>query len=225
MDTINREQIRVNLGITADESMRAFLDRNVDEESINDFLRSPFVGKVVENQDPDQIGRCKVRVFGLFGNEVPDDDLPWALPDHPFVGSKVGGFVVPPIGALVKIYFDNGEIYFPHYSTKVVDKNNLPKQRLVDYPDNIVLLETDDGTYITVNRKTIDIKVHHSSGSEMMMNKKGEAVLHGNKKVRLDGVDEVVLGDSGGYVVTSPNPGQIITQDGHILTAQKKVRA
>jgi hypothetical protein len=223
MDLTGRDTIRRDIGKSVDESMREFLDRDIREEE-NIYL-SPFAGKVINNNDPEQLGRCQIRVYGLFGNKVPDADLPWALPDFEFVGSKVGSFVIPPVGAIVKVLFDKGDIYLPHYSTKVIDKNNLPSQRLVDYPDNMVILETDDGTYITINRKKVDIKIHHKSGSEIQMDKKGDVTVHGQATVRLDSSVTVILGDGSGYVVTSPNPGQIITQNGHILTAQEKVRA
>jgi hypothetical protein len=38
-----------------------------------------YFGKVVNNYDPLKIGRCKVRVIGLY-DSLNDDDLPWLMP-------------------------------------------------------------------------------------------------------------------------------------------------
>jgi hypothetical protein len=212
--------IRRQIGQTPEETMKDFFDRDP-----HDDLYGNYSGIVVNNNDPDRQGKCQIRVYGIFGNEVPDADLPWALPDFSFVGSKVGSFTVPPIGAIVKVYFDHGDIYLPHYTTKAVDLNNLPTQRTNNYPNNIVLIETDDGDYVTFNRATKVIKIYHNTGAQIVINKEGESTVHGAASVRLDSATKVVLGDSGGYVVTSPTSGPIVTQSGHILTAQENVRA
>lgn len=132
-----------------------------------------YVGIVVNNNDPDQEGKCRIRVYGIFGDEIPDDDLPWALPEQTFIGSKMGNFIVPPQDAIVRVRFDNGDIYLPHYTSKVVDKSNLPSQRTEDYPDNMVFFETDEGDYLTFNRKQKSFKFHHNSGNEIIMENTG----------------------------------------------------
>jgi hypothetical protein len=215
-----KETIRKQMGMTPYEIQKEMLDAEPTDKMYGDYT-----GIVVNNNDPDKQGKCQIRVYGVFGDEVPNSDLPWALPDFNFVGSKVGSFTVPPNNALVKVYFDRGDIYLPHYTTKAVKSNSLPTQKDTDYPNNIVLIETDDGDYITFNRKTKVIKFYHHTGSQMIINKEGEAVIHSAPSVRLDSTTQVILGDSGGYVVTAPNPGQIVTQSGAILTAQAKIRA
>ena len=56
-----------------------------------------YMGKVEDNVDPDKLGRCRIRVYGEFSDDIPTKDLPWALPDLNFSGSSIGSFVVPPI--------------------------------------------------------------------------------------------------------------------------------
>lgn len=217
---MSEHHIRQELGKSVAEIQKNFFD-NRDSE----YKDSWYTGKVVDNNDPDRQGKCRIRVYGIFGDDIPSADLPWALPDFNFVGSTVGSFVVPPVNAIVKVYFDHGDIYLPHYTTKAVDTNHMPTQKDVDYPHNIVLLETDDGDYITFNRKSKVIKVYHHTGSQLVITKEGEAVLHSINTVRLDGATKVVLGDSDGYVVTAPSPGTFAMQNGTILTAQENVRA
>jgi hypothetical protein len=215
-----KETIRKQMGLTPYEIQKVLID-----EEPTDKMYGNFTGIVINNNDPEKQGKCRIRVYGVFGDEVPDSDLPWALPDFNNVGSLVGSFTVPPVGALVKVYFDRGDVYLPHYTTKAVKSNKQPTQKDKDYPNNIVLIETDDGDYITFNRKTKVLKVYHNTGSQFIINKEGEAVIHSAPSVRLDSTTQVILGDSGGYVVTAPTPGQIVTQSGAILTAQAKIRA
>lgn len=45
-----------------------------------------WMGVVERRNDPLQIGRCKVRIFGWHTKDadvLPSDDLPWALPSLP----------------------------------------------------------------------------------------------------------------------------------------------
>lgn len=124
-----------------------------------------YEGKVVDNNDPDKLGKCKIRVYGQFSDNIPDSDLPWAIPDFNFIGSEMGSFVVPPIGTIVKVYFRNNEIYSPYYSTKVINKNNMPSNKDDDYPNTMVFFETDNGDHFIINRKTGEVDIRFSSGT------------------------------------------------------------
>ena len=44
-------------------------------------LNQTYYGSIIINDDPERIGRCKVRVLGVF-DELKDDDLPWAFPSY-----------------------------------------------------------------------------------------------------------------------------------------------
>lgn len=122
-----------------------------------------YIGRVVDNKDPDKLGKCKIRVFGIF-DEVSDEDLPWAMGDQGFVGSVVGSFIVPPVGCTVAVTFENGDLYFPEYSRKVIDSSKLPKNATKNYPDNMVFFETDNGTAFEIDRSNDEVTFVHKSG-------------------------------------------------------------
>ena len=168
----DRNEIRQIVGEPLSNVLKDWLDDDEDEN--REYI---YVGKIVNNLDPERLVRCQVRVAGTHDNTIPDSDLPWALPYFDFIGSNVGGFIVPPIGTLVTVYFENGDIYLPRYEDKVVDENNLPTQRNINYPDNMVLWETDDGSYFTINRITKDIKLHHNTGAEIKMDNTGTVTI------------------------------------------------
>ena len=57
---------------------------------------------VVENrQDPEKLGRCKVRIFGYHTDDMsilPTKDLPWATPMMPITSASTSGVGTAPIG-------------------------------------------------------------------------------------------------------------------------------
>jgi hypothetical protein len=68
-----------------------------------------YRGIVIENIDPEQIGRVLVQVPDVLG-ETPSS---WALPCVPAAGIQAGVFVVPPIGSQVWVEFEQGDPDYP----------------------------------------------------------------------------------------------------------------
>jgi len=68
-----------------------------------------YRGFVVENIDPEQIGRVLVQVPDVLG-EIPSS---WAMPCVPAAGIQSGLFIVPPIGSQVWIEFEQGDPNYP----------------------------------------------------------------------------------------------------------------
>ena len=113
-----------------------------NSELVSDNLREThWIGEVVDNQDPLNDGRCRVRVFGKF-DLLPDQAIPWATPmnrDH------VGAHSVPRVGDVVAVRFDNGNIYHPEYWFQV-DQNEELKNDILNAssePFNVVSLVYD----------------------------------------------------------------------------------
>jgi hypothetical protein len=68
-----------------------------------------YRGLVVENIDPEQIGRVLVQVPDVLG-EIPTS---WAMPCVPAAGIQAGCFIVPPIGSQVWVEFEQGDPDYP----------------------------------------------------------------------------------------------------------------
>jgi uncharacterized protein involved in type VI secretion and phage assembly len=68
-----------------------------------------YRGTVINNLDPEQIGRIQALVPDVFGT-APS---PWAMPCVPFTGPQSGVFVLPSIGANVWIEFEQGDLDKP----------------------------------------------------------------------------------------------------------------
>jgi uncharacterized protein involved in type VI secretion and phage assembly len=68
-------------------------------------------GLVVENADPENLGRLKVRVPSVLGDAVVTG---WALPCVPYGGDANQGMLfIPEVGAGVWVEFEQGDLEFP----------------------------------------------------------------------------------------------------------------
>jgi len=143
---------------------------------LNDFLDrynyegdegNMYVGRVVDNMDPEKLGRCRIMVYSVFDEHIPTNQLPWAIPEFSFVGSLKGSFIVPRIGTMVSVRFDSGEINLPIYSTKVLNKNQLPTNKDVNYPNNLIFFETDNGDKAEINLVNRSAVFEHAGGSKI----------------------------------------------------------
>ena len=65
-----------------------------------------WTGKVIDNIDPEMLGRVKILVFGYY-DELAEFALPWAVPDIGYIGGSNGSFVVPEVGTFVRGYFED----------------------------------------------------------------------------------------------------------------------
>jgi hypothetical protein len=68
-----------------------------------------YRGTVIENIDPEQIGRIMVEVPDVLGM-TPST---WAMPCVPAAGIAAGCFVIPPMGSQVWIEFEQGDPNYP----------------------------------------------------------------------------------------------------------------
>ena len=60
-----------------------------------------FTGVVEDRNDPEKLGRCRVRIFGYHiedTNLLPTNELPWALPMQPITSAATSGIGSSPVG-------------------------------------------------------------------------------------------------------------------------------
>jgi hypothetical protein len=83
----------------------------------DDLVGTSWLGEVVDIEDPQKVGRIRVKVYGKF-DDLEKESIPWAYPGtNNTAGSASGGgfHSVPKLGSIVSIKFDNGNIYHPEY--------------------------------------------------------------------------------------------------------------
>lgn len=164
--------------------MKKILSQDISE-SVKDYLNDldddyegNYIGLVIDNKDPEKLGRCKVRVHGLHDN-FSSDELPWSIPEFPLAFCVKGSFMVPENGTVVYVKFDDGDLYEPIYTTKVLDRENLnfTADKDEDYPDSVIFYETKNGDYFKINRAKGELIFKTGAGVFFKFNENGDVEL------------------------------------------------
>lgn len=158
-----------------DDHQKHFINRQTA-----DSYRDTYFGEVVDNTDPQNLGRIKVRVEGLY-DDISTSDIPWALPTNSFIGSKTGSLIVPPLGIIVAVSFMSGDPHLPVYlPTRVHTKDTIPDA----YSDKtLVFFETDDGDSFTIKQDEKELSINHSSGALFKIDRDGTVHIKASKMV------------------------------------------
>lgn len=123
-----------------------------------------YMAKVIDIDDPERCGRCRVRVFHLMDDEnsIPDEYLPWATPKfNASFGSHGGGSLsIPKVGTIVGVEFNCGDLYSPEYygisNADAGTVNNISG----DYKDTNVLAEDSDNAFSLAFQKARGFFAH-----------------------------------------------------------------
>ena len=139
-----------------------------------------WTGIVVNNCDPDKIGRVQVKIYGYY-DDLAINNIPWAVPDVQSWTSTKGNFVVPELNTILRGYFDNGDEMKPVYDSLAFNSAYTSKEgdffdwytRTEDYPHTMVLFQTDQKDYLVMNKKTGELAFTHHTGTVMRVDPDG----------------------------------------------------
>jgi uncharacterized protein involved in type VI secretion and phage assembly len=86
------------------------LAQTENREEARSRIYGIVIGVVTNNQDPDGLGRVKVKYPWL----IEDDESNWARIASPMAGAKRGLVVIPEVNDEVLIAFDHGDVRCPY---------------------------------------------------------------------------------------------------------------
>ncbi|MDB5598181.1 MAG: putative phage tail spike protein [Xanthobacteraceae bacterium] len=177
-----------------------------------------YRGSVVDNEDPDGRGRLKLQVPSLLGDTATD----WALPCFPFGGAdQIGTYWVPPVGALVWVEFEQGDLSYPiwtgtYWTGGVKAPADKPDKRVFRTTSGHTL-EFDD----TKDKEAVRI-VHGGEGNpSAVFDEKGTVTITDKKGAKLhldaDG-NQIVIQDANGNTITLAQSGTTVKDsNGHSI--------
>lgn len=93
-------------------------------------LGTIWVGEVFDLDDPLKIGRAKIRIFGKY-DDLTEEVIPWSFP---FNQLNSGTIIMPKIGDIVNVFFENGDENVPIYTSAVKPNDDLLGEIEGDFP-------------------------------------------------------------------------------------------
>jgi uncharacterized protein involved in type VI secretion and phage assembly len=120
-------------------------------------LIGPVVGVVTNNQDPDNLGRVKVRFPWLSESE----ESYWARLAVPMGGKERGTYFLPEVDDEVLVAFEHGDPRFPYVLGALWNGEDVPPASNSDGKNNLRLIKSRSGHLIQLNdedgKETIEI--------------------------------------------------------------------
>jgi uncharacterized protein involved in type VI secretion and phage assembly len=157
-------------------------------DQVLDWIRNRHFGKyrglVVNNLDPTNRGRVKVRVPSVLG-----DLEPWALPCLPYSGDNMGTFFMPEKGAGIWVEFEAGDPSYPIWTGGFWADQELPKDNQnTGATPPLKIIRSKKGLMITLEDKNEIISISDSKGDNILSieAKEGKIILKAKKKITLE---------------------------------------
>lgn len=175
-----------------------------------------YRGFVVDNDDPEQLGRLKLTVPSVLGDEVVTG---WAMPCVPYGGNEGEGFLmVPGVDAGVWVEFEEGDLEFPiwvgTFWSKPGGTSELPvphdesgEPGDVQSPPTRKIIRTAAGHTIQFEDADEEVRIVLNDGQNE------NRIVFGQSALTVTFKDDSVTMDDSGIVITDAN-GNTITQDG-----------
>ncbi|GAB4192938.1 MAG: phage baseplate assembly protein V [Coleofasciculaceae cyanobacterium] len=127
------------------------------QETTENRIYGIVVGVVTNNQDPDNMGRVKVKFPWLSDT----DESYWARLATPMAGKDRGIYVLPDIDDEVLIAFEHGDVRFPYILGALWNGQDTPPEQNSDGKNNIRMIKSRSGHIIRLNdedgKETIEI--------------------------------------------------------------------
>lgn len=190
------------------------------KEEVENKYYGKYKGLVVDNNDPENLGRLRVKVPRILGEEVVSG---WAMPCVPFGGAKDQGFFfIPEVGARVWVEFEEGDpqdpIWVGTFWTKPGGVAETPPQAQVSPPTNRVI-KTPSGHMIEFNDKSggQKIKITDKAGNSILLDSSNNKLIITQGKTSVN----TIAMDRKGITIQDANLNKI-SMDASGVTIQDK---
>lgn len=134
-------------------------------QSAREKVFGKYRGTVVDVDDPQRVGRIRVQVPTVLGEQVS----PWAEPCTPYAGPGMGLYAVPPVGAAVWVEFEAGQISRPIWSGARWGSGELPKDEAgTEATPPLKVLRSESGLLLAFDDDGHTATLSDANGSNLL---------------------------------------------------------
>lgn len=143
------------------------MDQQVSDQVV-DWIRTRFFGKyrglVMDNQDPTNRGRIKVKVPAVL-----EDQQVWAMPCVTYAGDNIGFYATPKAGSGCWVEFEGGDPSYPLVTGYFWADNELPKnENGVSATPPMKIVRTEQGLMLSMDDGGQTISVSDENGNNIL---------------------------------------------------------
>jgi uncharacterized protein involved in type VI secretion and phage assembly len=128
-------------------SLSELLDNLEKDDRAAQRIYGVTVGVVTNNQDPDGLGRVKVRFPWLSG----EDESHWARVAAPMAGKERGIYFLPEVEDEVLVAFEHGDPRFPYVLGALWNGKDAPPAKNDDGKNNLRVIKSRSGHIIRLS--------------------------------------------------------------------------
>ena len=168
------------------------------EELEGERIEGIVLGIVTNNQDPERVGRVKIKFPWL----TDSDESYWAKVATLMAGKDRGAFFLPEVGDEVLVAFDHGDINYPYVIGALWNGVDTPPETNADGKNNIRKIKSRSGHEIIFDdndeQKKEKIVIHTKAGHTIILDDSaGEEKIEikdktGNNSIMIDSVQNAI---------------------------------
>ena len=162
-----------------------------------------ITGIVTNNQDPDELGRVKIKIPRISG----EDESNWARVISFMAGKDRGAFYLPEVDDEVLVAFECGNINMPYVIGSLWNGEDVPPETNSDGENNIRIIKSRSGHIIklddTDGEEKIEI-VDKNENNMIIIDTKNEKIsIKSNKDIEISAPTGTIIMDAKDIEITS----------------------
>jgi uncharacterized protein involved in type VI secretion and phage assembly len=191
----------------------------VDHDPPYSAMFGVAVALVTNNQDPDGLGRVKLR-FPWLSDE---DESNWARVATPMAGKDRGVFFLPEVDDEVLVAFEHGDVRFPYVVGALWNGKDAPPATNDDGKNNVRLIKSRSGHVIRLNdeegKETVEIVDKSEKNSIIVDTAKNTITITSDKDITLKAANGTITLDAQKIAVKSSAEAKVEAGAGMDLKA------
>ncbi|QLE58024.1 phage baseplate assembly protein V [Nostoc sp. TCL26-01] len=185
----------------------------------NDHFYGVSIGIVTNNQDPEKLGRIKVKFPWLSGEE----ESYWARVLTPMAGNDRGIYFLPEVDDEVLVAFEQGDINFPYILGALWNGKDKPPITNADGKNNQRVIKSRSGHMIVLDdtdgKEKIIIKDKTGKNQIVINSPENQMSIQVEKDLTIETKGKIVLKSSDDDISIECKNLQIKTQQNYQLEA------